>query len=162
MLKLKLDVTDQGSVANAAVETEEAFGKLDILINNAGYLSEFVQIGLDNSDDWWMNWEVNIRGVYLVTKSFLPLMLKGGEKTIVNLTSIGGHLVAPGGSGYQTSKFAVMRLSEHLNVDYGQQGLLAYSIHPGGVLTELAIKMPAHLHKGTFHARKWQNIFSSS
>ena len=156
VLLIKLDVIDKASVANAAKETEQAFGRLDILINNAGYLSEFVPIGKDDSDDWWMNWEVNIKGLYFVTKAFLPLMLKGGDKTVVNLSSIGGHIVRPGGSGYQTSKFAVMRLTEHMNVDYGQQGLLAYCIHPGGVLTELAVKMPAQVHAGMSHTLLWR------
>jgi NAD(P)-dependent dehydrogenase (short-subunit alcohol dehydrogenase family) len=149
VLKIKLDVMDKESVAKAARETMKAFGKLDILINNAGYLSEFVPIGEDDSDEWWMNWEVNIRGLYLVTKAFLTLMLKGGDKTIINLSSIGGHMISPGASGYQTTKFALMRFTEHLNVDHGKEGLLAYCIHPGGVMTELAGKMPTRLYAGT-------------
>jgi NAD(P)-dependent dehydrogenase (short-subunit alcohol dehydrogenase family) len=156
VLTIKLDVVDKESVAKAAKETDKAFGKLDILINNAGYLSEFRPIGEDDSDEWWMNWEVNIRGLYLVTKAFLPLMLRGGDKTIVNLTSIGGHLCAPGASGYQTTKFAVMRLTEHLNGDHGNKGLLAYCIHPGGVMTELASKMPTRLHSGMLCTQKWR------
>lgn len=151
MLKVKLDVVDKESVASAARETEKAFGKLDILINNAGYLSEFIPITEGDSDEWWMNWEVNVRGLYLVTKAFLPLILKGGDKTIINLSSIGALFISPGGSGYQAAKFALLRFTEHLNVDYGRQGLLAYCIHPGGVITELAVKMPKELHAGTWH-----------
>ena len=52
----------------------------------------------------------------------------------------------PGASGYQTSKLALLRLTEFLAAEYADQGLLAYAIHPGGVLTELGSRMPAHTH----------------
>jgi NAD(P)-dependent dehydrogenase (short-subunit alcohol dehydrogenase family) len=146
VLKLKLDVLDKASVADAARSTEKEFGRLDILINNAGYLSEFVPLLETDPEEWWMNWDVNIRGVYWMTKAFIPLMLEGGDKTIINLSSIAAHMISPGASGYQTAKFALLRLTEHLNVDYGKQGLLAYCIHPAAVMTELAAKMPKRLH----------------
>ena len=146
VLLLKLDVVDRVSVEKAAKDTETEFGRLDILINNAGYLSEFVPLLEQDPDQWWMNWEVNIKGVYWMTKAFLPLLLKGGEKTIVNLSSIGAHFINRGASGYQTAKFALLRFTEHLNVDYGQEGLLAYCIHPAAVVTDLSTKMPKELH----------------
>jgi NAD(P)-dependent dehydrogenase (short-subunit alcohol dehydrogenase family) len=146
VLNLKLDVTDRASVENAAKETEHVFGKLDILINNAGYLSDYVPLLEQDPDEWWMNWNVNIRGVYWMTKAFLPLMLKAGEKTIINLSSIGALFISPGASGYQGSKLALLRFTEHINVDYGKQGLLAYCIHPAAVMTELAAKMPEQMH----------------
>ena len=157
VLKIKLDVVDTTSVKNAVRETERVFGKLDILINNAGYLSEFMPIGDDDTEDWWMNWDVNIRGLYMVTKAFLPLMLKGGDKTIINLSSVGAHMLSPGASGYQTAKFALLRFTEHLNVDHGSQGLLAYCIHPGAVMTELAGKLPDEMHASEYRTGKpWE------
>lgn len=148
VLKIKLDVNSYADVESAVKETEKEFGKLDILINNAGYLSEFVTIVDGDADEWWRNWEINIRGVYWITKAFLPLILKGGEKTIVSLSSIGAHAIRYGGSGYQTSKFALLRFTEHLMADYADKGLLAYCVHPGGVMTKLAEKMPKNLHHG--------------
>jgi len=71
----------------------------------------------------------------------------GGLKTIVNVASVGGVLVSPGASAYQTTKLAILRLSEFLMVDHEKQGLLCYCIHPGGVATELALNMPAAMHK---------------
>jgi NAD(P)-dependent dehydrogenase (short-subunit alcohol dehydrogenase family) len=100
----------------------------------------------NDAGEWWMNYEVNIKGLFLVTKALLPLMLKGGEKTIVNLASIGGLGMRPGASGYQTTKFAVLRLTEFIMVDYGDRGVLAYCVHPGGVPTELARNMPKETH----------------
>jgi len=144
VLKLKLDVMDYESVKNAALETEKVFGKLDILINNAGFLSSFDKRIADTDPvEWWMNYEVNIRGVYYITKAFLPLLLKGGEKTIVNLGSVGGLSIRSGGSGYQGTKFALTRFTEHLMLECGEEDILAYVVHPGGVPTELANNMGA-------------------
>ncbi|KAL9603720.1 MAG: hypothetical protein Q9219_001039 [cf. Caloplaca sp. 3 TL-2023] len=77
-----------------------------------------------------------------MTRSFLPLLLKGSGKTIVNLTSGGAHALSPGASAYQTTKLAILRLSEFTNAEYGEEGILAYSLHPGGIPTEMAGRMP--------------------
>jgi NAD(P)-dependent dehydrogenase (short-subunit alcohol dehydrogenase family) len=151
VLKLQLDVMDYASVEAAAKGTEKEFGKLDILINNAGYLSAFEPLVETDISDWWRNYEINLRGVYWVTKAFLPLMLKGGEKTIVNVSSVGAHGIRDGASGYQSSKFALLRFTEFLMVDYGEQGLLAYSVHPCGAVTELAKGMPEWMHHGKLY-----------
>jgi len=66
----------------------------------------------------------------------LLLKSQDGLKQILAVSSIGAHIVMPGGSGYQTSKLAVLRFSDFINAEYPE--VLAYSIHPGGVLTELA------------------------
>lgn len=146
VLAVKLDVLDKASVESAAKETEKVFGRLDILINNAGALESFVPLLESDSDAYWSTWEVNMRGVYWCTKAFLPLLLKGGDKTIINLSSIGALVLRPGASGYQTTKNAVLRFTEFINIDYADQGVLAYAIHPGGVMTELAAAMPLEMH----------------
>lgn len=148
VLKINLDVTDHASVKSAARQVEETFGRLDILINNAGYLSSFDPVADTDPTDWWVNWEINIRGVYWVTREILPLLLKGGEKTIVNISSIGAHGLREGASGYQTTKFALLRFTEYICVEYANQGVLAYCAHPGAVSTELGRKMPETMWKG--------------
>ncbi|KAB5531211.1 hypothetical protein GE09DRAFT_1177298 [Coniochaeta sp. 2T2.1] len=143
---LKLDVTDYASVEACVAglrsrkDWEEA--GIDILVNNAGYLAPFEPLGISDKDDWWRTWEVNVRGVYWVLKEMLPLLLKSKDKTVVNLTSVGALGLSPGASSYQPSKLAVIRLTEYLMIDYGQQGLLAYSVHPASVPTDLAKRMP--------------------
>ena len=83
-----------------------------------------------------------------MTRSFLPLLLKGSGKTILNLTSAGAHFTWPGASAYQTTKFAILRLSEFTNAEYGEQGILAYSLHPGGVATNMFSRMPQDMQTG--------------
>jgi NAD(P)-dependent dehydrogenase (short-subunit alcohol dehydrogenase family) len=124
---------------------------LDILINNAGYLSEFKKIADSDVDEYWKNYEVNIKGTYLPTKAFLPLLLSSpaGQKTIINLSSRGAHVLTPGGSGYQLTKFAILRFTEYLMVEYGEQGLLAFNIHPGGIATDVSSRLPEHVVKTT-------------
>ncbi|KAI8957424.1 NAD(P)-binding protein [Daldinia sp. FL1419] len=139
---LRLDVTDSASVANASQTLEEQWRRLDILVNNAGYLSKYDKILDGDEEGWWRNFEVNVRGGYLVAKAFLPLMLKGGDKTIINISSTGVHHFHTGGSGYQISKFALLRLTEYLMAEYADQGLLTYSIHPGGVATDITQGLP--------------------
>ncbi|KAL4779893.1 hypothetical protein BJX76DRAFT_339458 [Aspergillus varians] len=143
VVAVALDVTDEKSVAAAAETVAVAFPRLDILINNAGFLEKRSKIIDSDPEEWWKTWTVNVRGPYLVTRAFLPQMIeKGGEKTVVNLSSIAAHLTSPGGSAYQTSKLAVQRWTEFLHVDHGPDGILTYGVHPGGVPTDMGKRLP--------------------
>ncbi|KIV90907.1 hypothetical protein PV10_05509 [Exophiala mesophila] len=146
ILQLKADVCKRAEVEQAAQKVAAEFGTLDILINNAGYLEGFLPMAETDPDEWWYTFEINVKGVYLMTRSFLPLVLKSQDKTIVSISSVGAHLTTPGASSYQTTKSVLLRLNDFLQVEYGDQGLLAYGIHPGGVATELAKTMPEYLH----------------
>jgi len=148
VLTYAMDVVDRDVIEKTAAQAaKDMDGRLDILINNAGYLEVFTPIVDSDPDEWWKTWTVNIRGPYLVTRAFVPLMLKGGDKTIVNLSSIGAHRKRPGASGYQTTKFAIARFTEFIEAEYGERGLIAFCVHPGGVMTELAANMPPETHR---------------
>ncbi|KAF2099350.1 NAD-P-binding protein [Rhizodiscina lignyota] len=148
VLPLTLDITDESSVEAARASVEKEFGRLDILYNNGGYLEPFLPVTESRTDEWWYTMTVNIKGPYLVTKAFIPLLLRtsNGLKTVLNAASVGLHTVRAGGSGYQGSKLWVMRFGEYLMKEYGDQGLLAFCIHPGSVMTELASGMPKEMH----------------
>ncbi|KAL8678153.1 MAG: hypothetical protein Q9186_005485 [Xanthomendoza sp. 1 TL-2023] len=137
VLPITFDVTSQESIDGAAAAVEEAFGKLDIVVNNAGVLSANSNIADSDSEDWWRAWTINVRGTYLVTRAFLPLMLKGGDKQIVNVCSVGAHIITPGLSAYQASKLAQLRFTEFVCAEYGDQGVLAFAIHPGNIPTDI-------------------------
>lgn len=140
---LKVDVTSEDSVRAAAEAAADLLGgTLDVLINNAGYLEEWKPIADSKPTEWWWTWEVNIKGTYLATHYFLPMLLKSQTKTVINVSSGGAHVLFPGASGYQSTKFAQCRLTEFMDKEYYQQGLIAISIHPGGVKTDLALNMP--------------------
>ena len=82
---------DRGSVTAAADAIGQAFGKLDVVVNNAGYLEAWQPLADSDPDEWWRTWDVNIRGVYEVTRALLPLVLKSEGKTILSIGSNGAH-----------------------------------------------------------------------
>ena len=105
ILKLALDVADSSAVIDAAAEVRSVFGRLDILVNNAAIMEPFALIAESDENEWWHMWEINVKGTYLMTRSFLPLILEsdGGLKTVVNVTSRGAHKNDPGCSSYSVS-----------------------------------------------------------
>ncbi|KAL8910154.1 MAG: hypothetical protein Q9171_004532 [Xanthocarpia ochracea] len=150
VLPIKFDVTSQESIENAAEVVEKEVGKVDIVVNNAGVLSAMSKVADSDTEDWWRAWTVNVRGTYLVTRAFLPLMLKGGNKQIVNVCSVGAHAITPGLSAYQPSKLAVLRFTEFVCAEYADQGVMAFCIHPGNVPTDI-IGGPEQVPKGLEH-----------
>jgi len=144
VLTVKCDTTSEPDVTEAVKTVTEAVGKLDILINNAGYSSTWSSMTESDPSEWWRTWEVNVKGTYLISRAFIPLLLKteSGLKTIVSISSMGGVATVPTASAYQASKSAQIRLTNYLCIEHKEDGLLAYSIHPGGVKTELAKSMP--------------------
>lgn len=143
VLNVSVDLTDIAAVQRAAVTVQDRFQTVDILVNNAGYLNPYTPLGESDPDRWWRSWEVNVKGVYLVTRSLLPLVLASRDKTVVVLSSVGALHTMPGGSGYETTKLAVLKINNYLMAEYGQQqGLLVYAVAPGGVKTEMAADFP--------------------
>ncbi|KAH9907075.1 oxidoreductase-like protein [Xylariomycetidae sp. FL2044] len=143
----RLDVTDEESVRKCAATISNEFeGRLDVLVNNAGFMTSALPVPEADADSWWRTLEVNLRGVFLMSKHFIPLLLASqqGPRTMINLSSVAAHNLRPMASAYGVSKLAVLKLSEFLMVEGASKGFLTYSIHPGAILTELAEKgMPA-------------------
>ena len=137
VLQIKLDVTSQESIDKAAAKIEKEFGKLDIVINNAGILGQNALVADSDPEQWWNTWNVNVRGPYLITRAFLPLLLQGGDKQIVTVSSVGAHAINAGLSAYQPSKLAVLRFTEFVAAEYGPQGVITFAIHPGNIPTDI-------------------------
>lgn len=144
-LPLTTDILSVESVNAAAAKVELDFGSLDILINNAGYLETWKPIVEADPTEWWRSWEVNVRGSFLMSRAFIPLLLKGNEKTLIAVSSAAAWLDHAGASAYEGSKLAQLNLNSHIMSEYGDQGLVAYAIHPGGVKTDLALHMPDYM-----------------
>lgn len=106
---------------------------MDVIVHNAGVFGANAPIADSDPDTWWNTWDTNVHGPYLVTRAFLPLLLKGGDKHIVYVNSVGAWLATPGLSAYQPSKLALARFAEFVQVEYGEKGVLAFSVHPGNV-----------------------------
>ncbi len=128
---MRLDVTDEANWQSVVDATVAKWGRLDIMVNNAGISGSAVSSLLD-SDAWHRLMLVNATGVFLGTKYAVMQMQKNGGGSIVNLSSISGNagqtMTHP---GYNASKGAVRTLTKSTAVQYGKDGIRANSIHPG-------------------------------
>lgn len=128
---MRLDVTDEANWAQLVAETVRRFGKLDIMVNNAGISGSAVADMLD-TDAWDMLMAVNSRGVFLGTKHAVQAMKQSGGGSIVNLSSISGNTgQTMTHMGYNASKGAVRTLTKSTAVQFGKDGIRANSVHPG-------------------------------
>ncbi|KAH9173342.1 NAD-P-binding protein [Lactarius sanguifluus] len=134
ILPFRADVRDPNASEAAVKATLKRFGRLDVVIANAGVMNDF-ENRLDNKDPdlWWNTFEVNIRGTFnTVRPSLLALEKTCGR--IVVVSSDGAQLRIPHASDYVTSKHALNRLVEVIALEYPK--LTVFSLHPGGIKTE--------------------------
>jgi NAD(P)-dependent dehydrogenase (short-subunit alcohol dehydrogenase family) len=132
-----LDVTDARAAATAIVAAIDAFGRLDVLVNNAGY-GNVGSIEDTSLADFRAQIETNLFGVINVTKAAIPVMREQGSGHIIQLSSIGGRLGAPGRGAYAAAKWGVEGFSEVLAKEVGPLGIKVTIIEPGGFRTDFA------------------------
>jgi serine 3-dehydrogenase len=130
-----VDVRSRGAVESAAKQLSDA---PDILLNNAGLAAGFSKLHEGDPDDWDRMIDTNVKGLLLVSRAVVPLMVARGRGHIVNIGSTAGHQVYPMGNVYNASKFAVRALNEAMNVDLAGTALRVSSVDPGYVETEFA------------------------
>ena len=132
---LALDVTNEGEV-NAAVEQAVArFGRVDVLVNNAGY-GVAGAIEEVSEAEFMPMFETNVFGLLRVTRAFLPQLRKQRSGHILNLSSIGGLVASPGMGYYNATKFAVEGLSEALAAELAPLGIKVTIVEPGPFRTD--------------------------
>ena len=132
-----LDVTSEADWATAVNEAVTCYGKLDVLVNNAG-VSARGSIEETSVDDWDRVMNINAKGVFLGTKTAIPEMRKAGGGSIINISSQLG-LVGMGESSpqYQSSKGAVRIFSKSAAIQYASEGIRVNSVHPGPIVTPM-------------------------
>ena len=132
---LSLDVTDDASMVAAVDAIKADGGRLDVLVNNAGYGSygSLEEVPLDEGR---RQFEINVFGLARLTQLAIPIMRAQGSGTIVNITSIGGKIHEPFGSWYHATKFAVEGMSDCLRMELAPFGIKVIVIEPGAIRTE--------------------------
>jgi 3-oxoacyl-[acyl-carrier protein] reductase len=137
-LGLACDVRDREAVARAAEETVERFGRLDIVIANAGVGAYGPFLELDPEQVEAMI-DVNLKGTLYTAAATLPHLIASGEGDFVSLASVAGLRAFPGESVYNASKFGQLGFTRSLDHELRERGVRATCICPGGVNTEFAI-----------------------
>jgi len=137
---MQLDVTNENSIKNAIQSILSEAGRIDLLVNNAGYgltgALEDIEI-----DEIKQLYDTNLFGVIRVTQAILPIMRKQGSGRIINISSGAGRFGYPGGSAYVSSKFALEGLSESMAYELEQFGIKVVLVEPGVVRTNFGENM---------------------
>jgi 3alpha(or 20beta)-hydroxysteroid dehydrogenase len=133
---LRLDVTSEASWQAAVKATVSKFGKLNVLVNNAGIV-KVTALADCPLEEYMQVIQVNQIGVFLGMKTVAPALKQAGGGSIVNISSIDGLIGMTGGTAYCASKFAVRGMTKVAALELGKDGIRVNSIHPGGILTPM-------------------------
>jgi NAD(P)-dependent dehydrogenase (short-subunit alcohol dehydrogenase family) len=137
VLNLTGDVTRPEQVTAAVATTLARFGRIDVLVNNAGVNVFSAPLELSDSD-WDRCLEVDLKAAWIVSKAVLPHMLSQGSGSIVNIASVHSHRITPGSFPYPVAKHGLIGLTRALAIEYAARGVRVNSISPGFILTPQA------------------------
>lgn len=137
------DIADPDQVSELIEACRERFGRLDVLVNNAGIggdsLKPLHEIAVES---WDTVMNTNVRGMFLVLKQAIPLMLASGGGSVVNMASVGSYRANAGSAAYLTSKGAIMMMTRVAALDYVQQNIRVNAVCPGIIKTALLDGVP--------------------
>ena len=134
----RLDVTDPSSWNAAVAAANDAFGPVDVLVNNAGVSGDASRTADIDDAAWNRTIAIDLTGTFNGVRAVIPQMIDNGGGTIVNISSAAGMAAASGvNAAYVAAKFGVRGLTKQIAVEYGAQGIRANSVHPGAVRTAL-------------------------
>ncbi|SFL93183.1 oxidoreductase [Methylobacterium pseudosasicola] len=137
VLALSLDVTEASQIAQAVTETTQKFGRIDVLVNNAGYgYQSSIEEGED--DKIRAQFDANVFGLFALTRAVLPTMRAQRAGHILNITSVAGFVGFPGSGYYAATKHAVEGFSDALAAEAGPLGIKVTCIEPGPFRTDWA------------------------
>lgn len=144
IVPLKMDVTDQQSMADGVQAVLDAEGRIDVLVNNAGY-GYFGAVENVTDAEARRQVEVNVFGLAALCRLVLPIMRKQGSGRIINTSSIAGRIVLPFGGWYHVSKYSVEALSDAMRMEMKPFGIDVVMVEPGGIKTDWGIIAANHL-----------------
>lgn len=136
---MRLDVTDEESVNEFVAEIKKRFGRIDVLVNNAGGAFGLNPVEHAVDDEWTRMWETNVLGLMFVTRACLPLLRKSKHGHIVNIGSVAGFETYVGGAGYTAVKHAARAITRTLRLELNGEPIRITEIAPGLVETEFSL-----------------------
>jgi NAD(P)-dependent dehydrogenase (short-subunit alcohol dehydrogenase family) len=135
---IECDVTDPLSVESLAERVEHTFGRLDVLVNNAGIMGPQGPLHQLPPETWDAIFNTNLRGVYYMIRSLAPLMIRARSGHIINISSLAGKNALPNGAAYAASKWGLNGLSYSLAEELRVHNIRVSVICPGSVHTEFS------------------------
>ncbi len=138
VFSFNLDVRDRDEVEGTIATLSDAWGQIDVLVNNAGLSRGLTKLYEDDVENWEEMIDTNVKGLLYVTRAVVPGMVKRGHGHIINLGSIAGHIAYPGGHVYCGTKAAERLITDGLRIDLNGTPLRVTSIDPGMVETEFS------------------------
>jgi len=142
-MALTCDVGNWLSVQTAVAAVEARYGRLDVLINNAGVIDPIARLADADPAAWSAAVDINLKGVFYGYRAVLPMMKRQGSGTIINLSSGAAYSPLEGWSAYCSSKAGVLMLTRALHLEEAAWGLRVLGLSPGTVATEMQVKIKA-------------------
>ncbi|MXQ09434.1 SDR family NAD(P)-dependent oxidoreductase [Alphaproteobacteria bacterium GH1-50] len=142
-LAVPCDVAFYGAVTDAVAAAEDAFGPVDVLINNAGAVEPISHLATSDPDDWGNVIDINLKGVYYGMRAVLPGMIERGGGTILTISSGAAHGPVEAWSHYCASKAGVAMLTRMVDLENAKDGIRAIGLSPGTVATQMQREIKA-------------------
>lgn len=140
------DVSDRDDIARAVDVLKARWGRIDYLVNNAGFAGSTVALDAYDPTEWQRIIDVNLIGVFNVCRAIVPVMRRAGQGRIVNIASLAGKEGTPNASAYSAAKAGVLALTKSLGKELAASGVLVNAIAPAAVRTGLLAQMaPEHV-----------------
>jgi len=138
---VKADVTNADEVENLIKQAKERFGRVDVVVNNAGVTRDTLLIRMSEKD-WDMVLDINLKGAFLVTKSAAKVMMKQRSGRIVNISSVVGLFGNAGQANYSASKAGLIGFTKSVAKEIGARGVTVNAVAPGFIETEMTKTLP--------------------
>ena len=149
-LSIVCDVSNADAVKDAAARVDQAFGRADALVNNAG-VAIFKPLAETTFDEWRHVMATNLDGPFLCTQGFLPALRRSGNGSIVNIASISGLRASTLRVAYGTSKAALVHLTKQQAVEFASYGIRSNAVAPGPVETAMAAQVHSPEIRADYH-----------
>lgn len=141
VLVVQVDITEKTQLENLVQTTLQHFGRIDVLLNNAGIFDKYIN-SLDTSEQLWdLVFNINVKSIFNLSNLVLPHMIEQKSGAIINIGSIAGLVAKMGGASYTASKHAVLGYTKHLAAEYGKFGIKINAICPGTIRTPITAEM---------------------
>ena len=135
------DVSEEKDCNNFYKESLKEFKKIDVLVNNAGIMDDFLPVDKLKNEVWKRVMSVNLEGPFFLSRLVIPHYLEKRSGNILNISSVGGSNGARAGAAYTSSKHALIGLTKNIAFMYANDGIRCNAIAPGGVKTNIGVNM---------------------